>query len=534
GPATINGDVLTLTGDIGFVTVKASQQGDTTWSPAPDVTQTFEVIDPLTIFPEIDVKNPVEGGVVRAPNLNAIAISASTDIAYPHMLMVNKVEFDIGGNVIEADLQHNGYFMGYWTPPGFGSYTLTATAFSSEGPTTSQSFSFEVVADAPAIDITLVDMLSFQSTNTLDTSIILPSFSGTYTQVMAYLEYDCPCDPWDRIANIEVRGANGEFIELLRYITPYGVACNDAIDITDFVSQLQGKVDFHFSFTQSYVTLRFEYTPGTPAYPYSWIYKLWDGTYAFGDMENLQPLEIYDLGTPEGTQDAYLRILSSGHGWGENNTGNAAEFYNATHYINVNGGLAYEQNLWQDCNPNPAGCQPQNGTWYYDRAGWCPGSIPILYRYHLQPYLGGSQMEIQYQWDPDYVDYCHPSNPDCVSGVTCPDCNAGFDPQIVVAGEFVVFSNDVIIGVEEPPAATFNVQLAPNPTTGIFKLSLEGTAAENTFYSVHDITGNIVTAGEWHGRDIRLDLSGLPDGLYLVKVNTSGGARVEKLVLRGK
>jgi hypothetical protein len=387
------------------------------------------------------------------------------------------------------------------------------------------------VANAPALDVTILDMHSFQNSNVLDTIITLPSFSGTYSKVMAYLDYDCPCDPWDRIANIEIRGASGEYIELLRYITPYGVACNDGIDITDFVSQLQGKVDFHFSFTQSYISLRFEYEAGTPAHPYSWIYKLWDGTYPFGDMENLQPLEIYEVDLAPGTMDAYLRILSSGHGWGENNTGNAAEFYNATHQIMINGAHAWDQNLWQDCNPNPAACQPQNGTWYYDRAGWCPGSIPILYRYPLQDYLGGSSIEIQYLWDADYVDYCHPSNPDCVSGVTCDNCNAGFDPHIVVAGEFVVLSDEVIVGMEEKQLHAFEFTLSPNPANKQVQVLFRGSTPEGADFTLINMSGNTLINGSLEDNKT-IDITGLRAGLYLVKISTDKGIRVQKLMVQ--
>lgn len=530
GPATINGNVLTLTGETGFVTVMASQPGDTTWAAAPDVTQTFEVIDPLLIYPQLNVLNAVDEQVVRAPGLHAINLSASTAIEYPHLLSVNKVEFVIGGETIIAEPTKNGFFIASWSPPAFGSYTMTTSAFSSEGPVTSEVINFEVVEEAPELDINILDMFSFQNSNTLDTSVILPSFSGTYSRVMAYLEYDCPCDPWDRIANIEIRGAGGEYMELLRYITPYGVACNDGIDITDFVSQLQGKVDFHFSFTQSYVSLRFVYETGTPTHPYSWVYKLWDGSFPFGDMENLQPMEIYDLNISEGVEDAYLRIVSSGHGWGDNNTGNAAEFYNATHHIKVNGSIEFDQNLWQDCNPNPANCQPQNGTWYFDRAGWCPGSIPILYRYHLQPYLGGSNMEIQYLWDPDYVDYCHPSNPDCESGVTCPDCNSGFDPHIVVAGEFIVFSNDVMVNVKEPILESFDFTIVPNPSSGIVNINFTGKNRQKAIYSVVNLTGQELQEG-FLDESGTIDLSPLPGGLYLIKVSTPEGYKVRKLML---
>lgn len=46
GPATINGNLVTLTGGDGIVTIKASQQGDNVWLPAPDVYQSFQVKKP--------------------------------------------------------------------------------------------------------------------------------------------------------------------------------------------------------------------------------------------------------------------------------------------------------------------------------------------------------------------------------------------------------------------------------------------------------------------------------------------------------
>jgi hypothetical protein len=247
-------------------------------------------------------------------------------------------------------------------------------------------------------------------------------------------------------------------------------------------------------------------------------------------MENLQPLEVYNMDLAPGLMDAYLRIISSGHGWGENNTGNAAEFYNATHQIMINGAHAWDQNLWQACNPNPAGCQPQYGTWYHDRAGWCPGSIPILYRYPLQNYLGGSSMQIQYLWDADYVDYCHPSNPDCISGVTCDNCNAGFDPHIVVAGEFVVLSDEVIVGIEERQLLPFEFTLTPNPASGKLTIMFNGNPPVNTSYSLINVSGQMVMNGSLD-EDSTIDISGLKAGLYLVMISSDKGSRVKKLLV---
>ena len=46
GPATLNGDMVTLDGIPGEVAIKASQGGDGTFDPAVDLTNTFQVIDP--------------------------------------------------------------------------------------------------------------------------------------------------------------------------------------------------------------------------------------------------------------------------------------------------------------------------------------------------------------------------------------------------------------------------------------------------------------------------------------------------------
>ncbi|MCC6723557.1 MAG: CotH kinase family protein [Saprospiraceae bacterium] len=68
GPATVSGDILTLTGLAGMVTVRASQQGGGDWQPAPAVTQSFEVReypgnDSGGFFPHI-LPNPVRDGMV--------------------------------------------------------------------------------------------------------------------------------------------------------------------------------------------------------------------------------------------------------------------------------------------------------------------------------------------------------------------------------------------------------------------------------------------------------------------------------------
>ena len=48
-------------------------------------------------------------------------------------------------------------------------------------------------------------------------------------------------------------------------------------------------------------------------------------------------METVDIAVADNVEAAKLRLTTTGHGWGNNNTGNAAEFYYATHNLAVNG-----------------------------------------------------------------------------------------------------------------------------------------------------------------------------------------------------
>ena len=536
GPATISGNVVALTGEAGIVEITASQPGNETVAPAEDVTQSFLVIDPATVFPEMEIRNAVDDEVVRMPDLMAMTFVVSTEIEHPDLLHVQSVQFQVDGNTINGFETMNGFFMGNWTPPAYGDYTVDVTVISSGGPSVSNSVSFEVVSNAPTMDFEVINGFAFTGDNSIDTTFILPSFVGTYTQVTAILNYGCPCDPWDRVARCSIRGANGEWMELFKYITPYGVPCDDEIDITDFVSQLQGRVDFKLNFPESVTSITFHYEAGTPEYNYSWMDNLWQGTYPFGDYANMQPVETYTLNFNQDIEEAYLRLLSGGFSWGETNTDNAAEFYEATHNIKLNGSTEFEQHLWQDCNPNPSSCQPQNGTWYFDRHGWCPGSIPILFRYDISPWLNSSDVELMYEFYPGYVDYCHPNHPDCVTGVTCSDCNATWNPEINVAGGLVTFSNELIItAIKEKQhfMEELQINIEPNPSNGKFALSIsEKKLFKTANVQIINLTGSIIKEFTWDGENINMDLIGYPKGVYLMTISTGGGIKTEKLIIQ--
>ena len=309
------------------------------------------------------------------------------------------------------------------------------------------------------------------------------------------------------------------------------------------MSVLQGKVSFRLNCgtldNGYYWDLTFNFNQGTPLYNYSNIDIIWWETYQFGDYANLQPVEGVNYAFPENVDDAKLKLVSSGHGWGALNSLNAAEFYEATHHIWINGEETFEQYNWYNCNPNPDGCQPQNGTWYHNRAGWCPGAIAQWFDYSLTPYVQEESIDIGYVFYEDYVDYCHPNHPDCVTGVTCDNCDAGFNPHLIVACNLVVFSDTPIdsgamVSVDENAYQIGSyIKLYPNPSDGMMTLEFHGrTDLGEALVSVVGLTGNVYDRFEWYGETTTLNLTGLSRGVYFVKIKTDDAIEVRKIVIQ--
>lgn len=546
GPATINGNTLTLTGATGEVVIEATQPGNGSFDPADPIQNTFLVIDPATHVPDIDPRNPLAGDDF-VPDLGYIQLAALVTIEYPELFWVNDVEFSVNGQSFNPTNWGDGYYSGWWPVPSYGNFTLTITATNNYGAAGIQTVNFNVVSNAVATEAVAVDGVWLNtSTPSIVVDAELPSYMGAFDQITGTLSVSCPtggCGEWDRVASIDARGHDGKWIEIIRYITPYGVPCSHTIDLTDYMSVLQGKVSFRVNcatLDNGYVyDLNLNYAVGTPQNNYSFVDIIWWDTYQFGDMANLQPVEDVNFSFAQNADAAVLKLVSTGHGWGDLNTGNAAEFYDATHHIWVNGVQTFEQHNWSDCNPNPDACSPQNGTWFYDRAGWCPGSIAPWFDYNLTPYISGDPIDLGYVFYENYVDYCHPNNPACVTGVTCTDCNDGFNPHLIVACNLVSFSdspvdNGVMVSVDEN---YYNfgsyITLSPNPSNGIMNLSFHGKAAfGKADVSVVSLTGTIADEFEWNGESTTLNLTNLSKGVYFVKIKINGTTEVRKIVIQ--
>ena len=278
-------------------------------------------------------------------------------------------------------------------------------------------------------------------------SIQFPVTNAGFGQILMHFQLDCPtggCDPWDRKASISVEHL-GSWYEIGRYVTPYGIECGWTLDVTPYRSLLEGEVQLR-SFIDTWVnpawlvTIVFEFISGTPEYPYTVIRNLWNYDYIiYGDTTSQIIIPSITEYIPSDAQTAFLRMITTGHGQG--NTDNAAEFSQKFHDIYMNGELAFVHDFWRDdCEYNS--CSPQNGTWQYDRAGFCPGDKVDPQDFNLSDIvISGDTTTLGYVLE-DYFNECSPNNPFCINGVTCANCNYNntghTEPNYFIASQLII------------------------------------------------------------------------------------------------
>ena len=321
---------------------------------------------------------------------------------------------------------------------------------------------------------------SMGNNRTVIDTIQFPDSNSEYSDIIMHLSLECPdggCDPWDRKAKISVKHL-GEWFEIGRYVTPYGVECGWDIDVTDYRSILKGEVALR-SYIDTWVqpgwlvSIEFEFIAGTADHPFTSIRNVWNYDYVtYGDPTNPVNISTITEYIPEDTEDAYLRIITTGHGQG--NTDNAAEFSIKRHNILINGESSYFHNFWRDnCEFNQ--CSPQNGTWQYDRAGFCPGDKVTPQDFSILDYsLPGDTLQLNYILE-DYFNECSPNNPSCVNGVTCSSCNynnTGHTEPFYYIGSHLIFHTQSW----HSNADTYFVIMGQDTSTGSLKIYLENYA----------------------------------------------------------
>lgn len=190
--------------------------------------------------------------------------------------------------------------------------------------------------------------------------------------------------------------------------------------------------------------------------------------------------------------------------------------------------------MWRTCNPNPAGCQPQDGTWTYQRSGWCPGSLAKVWDFNLDNYVANDSIKLFYEFDPSYLDECHPNHPNCKDGFTCKKCSAADNPILRVSGKIVSYSNniEVLNGGKvdlQENMMDYNVEMFPNPASDVLRLT---TDYEKGKVCVHilNMQGQEVRNFVFSGTTT-IDISDLAPGMYFVNV-IGGHVVTKKLVVK--
>ncbi len=551
GPATVSGNMVTLTGTPGTVIIKATQAGDSTYYMA-EINRVFQVIDISTYYP-VATTRLTEDFPLEMPNLVAYHIYMNATIVEPGFLSIDRMEVEIGGTTYQAT-KYGSYYYYLWTPAATGDYIINIKAVGSNG-------NENVITK----NITVTNTVVSQNVETIKNVDIIyggtnsrwyygkynmPQHAGSYDKIFANLTVGCPaianaCDDWDRLAYIDILGPDGNWIQIIRYITPYGVACNHEIELTDYASLLQGEVEFRI-FIDTWgtggwqISLDFDFQQGTPEYLYSQVDEIWDGAWDLGNLSNLQPVDTVNYTYNSNCLKSHLRLSTTGHAWGSLNSQNAAEFYHATNYIDLNGSQYYVQDLWNTCNPNPDNCTGQQGTWSYNRAGWCPGSIAPPNIIDMTSNITTPMIDLTYRFDPTYVDYCNPNNPDCVTGVTCTDCNDTYNPTYQVDAHLINFSNTPLLPVttgikKNDNTLKYDINVYPNPTSGMFSIATTGLTADARLL-IQTVSGKLIKAYYFKSPEqlnaYSFDLSNVESGVYYISLENAAGQGTSKIVIQ--
>ncbi len=285
-----------------------------------------------------------------------------------------------------------------------------------------------------------------------------PDSSLEFSQITLYYTIGCPpgdCDPWDRLGYLRVVNDDSTTTEIARIITPYDITpgpgeCTWELDVTDYQSILRDDVTLS-NFISTWigdergweVTILFEFIEGElEATPYK-VVNLWQRYYAvYGDPD--RPIEDHlqsvTVDIDAEAISAKVRVITTGHGQG--NTNNAAEFSYKWHAIVANN-EEFSHYLWRDdCEYNT--CSPQSGTWPYDRAGWCPGDKVTPWDVDISEVITpGEPAVLDYNIEP-YENFCRPTNPDCINGVTCTDCEYNYtghtEPNYAIQAQLILYA----------------------------------------------------------------------------------------------
>lgn len=279
------------------------------------------------------------------------------------------------------------------------------------------------IANAAPGDTTWVPVqngLQLTHYGSFDTSVVFPAGNTTFRKVYLVFTlgtYSCPsgaqyCHQWDYDVHNILMTPTGDTVELSRFITPFATSGTPGFpsnwkyryifDVSDYYPLLKNNATFRIFYSgYSYgfnATVSFAFVEGTPERDVIGIKRLWGGSYAYGNAadpidNHIKPVSLV---APAGTQFAELKPTITGHGFDANQ---CCEFASHNYNVKFYGSTIETQTIWRaDCGLNEL--YPQGGTWVYDRANWCPGSIVNPYDHKLPGVKGGNFFTVDLDFDP--------------------------------------------------------------------------------------------------------------------------------------
>ncbi len=293
-----------------------------------------------------------------------------------------------------------------------------------------------------------------------------------------------PCGEWDYLTHSLVYLPKDDMVEAIQlgsFVTPYGKRLKMGgakgwkwyYDVSDYEPILKGFVDIQSGNNQELLDLKFLFIKGTPPRNVISIENVYSfGTYKYEYLADDSVLKPRKIVLNKNASGFKLKARISGHGhFGPHN---CCEWDSKTHTYAVGEWEQFRWNVWKDCGYNPI--YPQGGTWPFDRAGWCPGTMvdeynfeltgkvfpgdTMLIDYGIEMYKDNGEKDGEFRMSHQLVSYGPPNfkNDARIEDIIVPSSKDSYsrinpicsNPRIIIrnTGEYILKSLDIIYGLK--------------------------------------------------------------------------------------
>jgi uncharacterized surface protein with fasciclin (FAS1) repeats len=105
------------------------------------------------------------------------------------------------------------------------------------------------------------------------------------------------------------------------------------------------------------------------------------------------------------------------------------------------------------------------------------------------------------------------------------------DNGVVHVIDAVLVPEGIVLGVKLLDAASNNIGIYPNPSNTFFNIEFPSNPDANTDVVMYDMTGKIVRQFQIQNRLTQMDINGLTNGTYFMRINTQDASYYQKVVV---